>query len=98
MTLLASYPFLKDGIESAIIKRGTGDEYDSTNNLCPEAVTSTAIAKVGIDHVGMLGDTYESIAWHKAGTMNSHVPAFAGQQVPLAHTILEERAAQKILF
>ena len=95
LTLLAMHVFVKEGVETAIVECGIGGEYDSTNILPPEAVTACAITRLGIDHVGMLGNTIEEIAWHKAGIMKKHVPVFTITQLPEAHEILKERAAEK---
>ncbi|PQE03540.1 folylpolyglutamate synthase protein [Rutstroemia sp. NJR-2017a BVV2] len=95
LTIMALHTFIEEGVESAIIECGIGGEYDSTNILPPEAVTVSAITKLGIDHVGMLGDTVDKIAWHKAGIMKTGVPAFTVAQVPEAQALLEKRAAEK---
>ena len=95
LTLLAFHAFIKEGIETAIVECGIGGEYDSTNILPPEAVTASAITRLGIDHVGMLGDTVEKIAWHKAGIMKKGVPTFTIAQLPEAQAVLEKRAVEK---
>lgn len=79
LTLLAFHAFLREGVKSAIIECGIGGEYDSTNVLPPEAVTASAVTQLGIDHVNMLGDTVEKIAWHKAGIFKKSVPAYTYQ-------------------
>ena len=95
LTILALHTFLQEGVETAIVECGIGGEYDSTNILTPDAVTVSAIARLGIDHVGMLGDTIEEIAWHKAGIMKAGVPSFTIEQVPAAQAALKKRAAEK---
>jgi folylpolyglutamate synthase len=95
LTLLAFHTFVEEGVESAVIECGIGGEYDSTNILPPEAVSVSAIAKLGIDHVGMLGNTIESIAWHKGGIIKHGVPAYTVDQVPRAQAVLERCAADK---
>ncbi|KAM3068325.1 hypothetical protein ACMFMF_009140 [Clarireedia jacksonii] len=95
LTIMALHTFLEEGVKSAVIECGIGGEYDSTNILPADAVTVSAITKLGIDHVGMLGDTVDKIAWHKAGIMKRGVPAFTVSQVPEAQAVLERRAAEK---
>lgn len=95
LTLLAFHTFMREGVETAIIECGIGGEYDSTNILPQEAVTVSAITKLGIDHSGMLGETIEEIAWHKAGIMKQGVRAFTTQQVHAAQAILAARAREK---
>ncbi|KAE9372974.1 FolC bifunctional protein [Stipitochalara longipes BDJ] len=95
LTILALHTFIEEGIETAIIECGIGGEYDSTNILPGDAVTTTAITSLGLDHVGMLGETIEQIAWHKAGIMKQGVPAFTVKQVPNAQAVLAQRASEK---
>ncbi|KAG9249071.1 Mur ligase [Calycina marina] len=95
LTILAFHAFIREGVESAIIECGIGGWYDSTNILPGEAVTVTAITKLGIDHVGMLGDTIEQIAWHKAGIFKPKVPAISVEQVPEAQGVLDKRAEER---
>lgn len=95
LTLLALHAFMKEGVETAIVECGIGGEYDSTNILPPEAVTVSAITKLGIDHVGMLGNSIENIAWHKGGIMKKGVPAYTVAQIPEAQAVLENCAVHK---
>ena len=95
LTLLAFHTFIREGVETAIIECGIGGEYDSTNILPAEAVTVSAITRLGIDHVGMLGDTIENIAWHKAGIMKKGVRAYTIEQKPAAQAILADCAVSK---
>jgi folylpolyglutamate synthase len=95
LTIMALHTFIQEGVETAIIECGIGGEYDSTNILPQGSVTATGITSLGIDHVGMLGETIEEIAWHKAGIMKGGVPAFTVKQSPGAQGVLEIRASEK---
>jgi folylpolyglutamate synthase len=95
LTILALHTFMKEGVESAIIECGIGGEYDSTNILPSDAVTVSAITRLGIDHTGMLGDTIGKIAWHKAGIMKEGVPTFTVEQVAEAQAVLDVRSQEK---
>lgn len=44
---------------------GVGGEYDSTNII--ENPIVCGITALGLDHVSVLGDTINQIAWHKSG-------------------------------
>ncbi|OBT49965.1 hypothetical protein VE04_09676 [Pseudogymnoascus sp. 24MN13] len=94
LTILALHTFLKENVQTAIIECGIGGEYDSTNILPKEAKTATVITRLGIDHVGMLGDTLGEIAWNKAGIMRPGVPCFTVRQPEDAMKVLQERAAE----
>jgi folylpolyglutamate synthase len=95
LTILAFHTFIEERVETAIVECGIGGEYDSTNILPPEAVTTSAITRLGIDHTGMLGETIEKIAWHKAGIMKPGVSAYTIEQAPEAQAVLEEKAKEK---
>lgn len=94
LTILALHTFLKENVQTAIIECGIGGEYDSTNILPKEAKTASVITRLGIDHVGMLGDTLGEIAWNKAGIMRPGVPCFTVPQPEDAMKVLQERAAE----
>lgn len=93
LTLMAYHTYLREGVDTAIIECGIGGEYDCTNVLVTPSVTG--ITSLGIDHVGMLGNTIEEIAWHKAGIMKPGVPAFTAPQPASARDVLEQRAASR---
>jgi folylpolyglutamate synthase len=95
LTILALHAFKQEGVETAIIECGIGGEYDSTNILPRDAVTTTAITSLGLDHIGMLGGKIEDIAWHKSGIMKDHVKVYTVKQDPGAQAILEQRASEK---
>ena len=93
LTLMALHTYMSEGVDTAIIECGIGGEYDSTNIIVSPSVTG--ITSLGIDHVAMLGETIEEIAWHKAGIMKAGAPAFTVPQPPAAHEVLQQRAAAK---
>ncbi|KAJ4392445.1 hypothetical protein N0V85_007046 [Neurospora sp. IMI 360204] len=76
LTILAFHIFVREGVQNAVIECGIGGEYDSTNFLSAESVTASVITQLGIDHVAMLGDTVEKIAWNKSGIFRQGVRAF----------------------
>lgn len=90
---MALHTYMSEGVDTAIIECGIGGEYDSTNIIVSPTVTG--ITSLGIDHVAILGETIEEIAWHKAGIMKPGAPAFAISQPPAAEKILQQRAAAK---
>ncbi|CAD0011159.1 unnamed protein product [Aureobasidium pullulans] len=93
LTLMALHTYLSEGVDAAVIECGIGGEFDSTNILVKPSVT--AVTSLGIDHVAMLGDTIDSIAWHKAGVFKPGVPAFSAPQPEEAVRVLHERAAER---
>ena len=93
LTLLSFHIFLNEGVDVAIYEVGVGGAWDSTNIVEKPAVTG--ITTLGIDHVSVLGDTIEKIAWHKAGIFKPGRPAFTMPQVPEAAKVLQEQADEK---
>ncbi|KAF2148705.1 putative tetrahydrofolylpolyglutamate synthase [Myriangium duriaei CBS 260.36] len=93
LTLMAFHCYVSEGIDAAVIECGIGGEYDSTNILVQPWVS--AVTSLGIDHVAMLGDTVESIAWHKAGVFKPGVPAFSAPQPDAAVEVLTKRAIER---
>lgn len=100
LTILAWHVFLQEGVRDVVMECGIGGEYDATNVLPPDAVSAAVITQLGIDHVAMLGDTAEEIAWHKAGILKDGVPAFTvtgGRQLSTSgvRAVLRQRALDK---
>jgi folylpolyglutamate synthase len=97
LTILAWHVFLSEGVRSAVIECGIGGEFDATNVLPADAVSAAVVTQLGIDHVNMLGDTVEKIAWHKAGVFKKDVPAFTRRldENPAVMKVLRERAEEK---
>lgn len=98
LTIMAWHVFLNEGVKSAVIECGIGGEYDPTNLLPPEAVTAAVVTQLGLDHVAMLGDTVEKIAWNKAGIFKKGMKAFT-RKLPSSQegvmNVLRERAREK---
>ncbi|KAE8161502.1 Mur ligase [Aspergillus tamarii] len=86
---LESSALLREGLDPV----GVGGENDSTNVIVQPAVTG--ITTLGIDHVDLLGNTVDKIAWHKAGIFKNQCPAFTVEQVSDAMEVLKERAGEK---
>lgn len=93
LTLLSFHTFIKENIDTAIYEVGVGGEYDSTNIF--EHPTTTGVTALGIDHVVMLGNTIEEIAWNKSGIFKENSKAFTVEQPIEALTVLRERSIEK---
>lgn len=93
LTLMAFHTYMREGVDAAVIECGIGGEYDSTNIITKPVVTG--ITNLAIDHTGMLGNTIEEIAWHKAGIMKEGTKCFTVGQREGAQSVLKERAQEK---
>lgn len=77
--------------DCAIVEVGTGGRYSTTNVVEP---TVTVVNSIGYDHQGLLGNTLEEIAWHKAGIMKPDIPCVVGDVPPEAMEVVVEEAQQ----
>jgi len=71
--------FAEHKCDVAIIETGLGGRFDSTNIIMPEL---SVITNIGWDHVDILGDSLEKIAYEKAGIIKSGVPVIIGEARP----------------
>lgn len=93
LTLMAFHSYMQEKVGTAVLECGIGGEYDSTNILIKPS--ATGVTSLGIDHTAMLGDTIESIAWHKAGVFKEGVPAFTAPQPEPALKVMHQRALER---
>ena len=84
--------FAKEKVDIAVIETGLGGRLDSTNIITPEV---SAITNIGFDHMNILGDTLEKIAFEKAGIMKPGVPAVVGEFNAITDIVFRSIAAQK---
>lgn len=92
LALLAMYIFVLEKFDVVVLETGIGGETDSTN-VFPHPI-ATGITTIGLDHVQVLGDTVEKIAWHKAGIFKPGSPAFAVEQDEAILNVFRKRAEE----
>ncbi len=93
-TLLALVEFAARGVTAAVVEVGLGGRWDATNAIAAPA--ATAVARIGLDHTQLLGDTVEVIAVEKAGIFKAGVPAVVhGDQPGGALEVLRSEAARR---
>ena len=68
--------FERERVDVAVVEVGLGGRLDSTNLITPLVAGVTSI---GLDHMELLGDTREQIAFEKAGIFKPGVPAVIGE-------------------
>ncbi len=72
ITVSAFLCFVKAECEYVVLEVGLGGRFDATNVVKkPEAVVITSIS---LDHIAILGDTIEKIAFEKCGIIKENVP------------------------
>ena len=84
--------FVQQNIDIAIIEVGLGGRFDSTNIITPEL---SVITNIGWDHMNMLGDSLEKIAFEKAGIIKQNIPVVIGETLPVTKPVFEKIAAEK---
>ena len=67
--------FYQRQVDIAVIEVGLGGRLDSTNVITPEV---SLITSIGFDHMDLLGDTLEKIAYEKAGIIKRNIPVVIG--------------------
>jgi dihydrofolate synthase/folylpolyglutamate synthase len=78
-TLAGLVHFARARVDVAVLEVGLGGRFDATTAVVP---TVTAVARIGLDHTQLLGDTVEQIAFEKAGIFKPGVPAVVHAHQP----------------
>ena len=89
--VMALQYFAEQKVDIAIIETGLGGRLDSTNVITPQL---SIITNIGYDHMNILGDTLEKIAFEKAGIIKPNVPVVIGESLPETKNIFLEKAKQ----
>lgn len=84
--------FAQNKVDIAVIETGLGGRLDSTNVITPEL---SVITNIGWDHMNLLGDTLEKIAFEKAGIVKPGVPVVVGETTTLTRPVFEQVAAEQ---
>ena len=72
LTAMAVQYFIDQKVDRAVFEVGLGGRFDATNILTRVLVST--ICNVELDHMHLLGDTREKIAFEKAGIIRAGVP------------------------
>jgi dihydrofolate synthase / folylpolyglutamate synthase len=84
--------FVVNKIDIAVIETGLGGRLDSTNIILPEL---SVITNIGWDHMNLLGDTLEKIAFEKAGIIKNKVPVVIGETSKESKPVFTKRAREE---
>ncbi len=86
---MAFHFFAQQQVDIAVIEVGLGGRLDSTNIILPEL---SVITNIGWDHMNMLGDSLEKIAFEKAGIIKPGVPVVVGETLPITRSVFSAKA------
>lgn len=84
--------FAQQQVDIAVVEVGLGGRLDSTNVILP---VLSIITNIGRDHMNILGDTLEKIAFEKAGIIKDGVPVIIGETLPETKAVFKKIAAEK---
>ena len=84
--------FAQQKVDIAVIEVGLGGRLDSTNIIEPEV---SVITNIGMDHMDMLGDTLEKIAFEKAGIIKESVPVIVTEKQKETEPVFVEVAKKR---
>lgn len=92
ITAMSIYYFAKmSPVDVIIYEVGLGGRFDSTNVIHP---LLSIITSIGLDHTAILGDTYEEIAFEKAGIIKNGVSVITGVKQPEALEVIRNKATE----
>lgn len=83
--------FASQKADVAIIETGLGGRLDSTNVITP---LLSVITNISFDHMDILGDTLEKIAFEKAGIIKPNIPVVIGETIPETKSVFLNKAEE----
>ena len=89
VTAVAFTFFAREKIEVAVLEVGLGGRFDATNVVTPAV---SVITSLSMDHMNLLGNTLEQIAFEKAGIIKQHVPVVSAPQAPAVMDVIRRVA------
>ena len=92
MTAVALEHFARCGCDIVVLEVGLGGRLDSTNVI--DAPEACVIARIGLDHTALLGNTLAAIACEKAGIIKEGSAVVSWPQEPEAMAVIEHAAAE----
>ncbi|MEF2594624.1 MAG: folylpolyglutamate synthase/dihydrofolate synthase family protein [Eggerthellaceae bacterium] len=92
MTAVALEHFARCGCDIVVLEVGLGGRLDSTNVI--DAPEACVIARIGLDHTALLGNTLAAIAGEKAGIVKEGSAVVSWPQEPEAMAVIEHAAAE----
>ncbi len=84
--------FSNEKTDICIIETGLGGRLDSTNVIQP---ILSIITNIGHDHLDLLGNTLEKVAFEKAGIIKKNTTALIGEFQPELAEVFEKKALEE---
>jgi len=83
--------FAANEVDVAVIETGLGGRLDSTNIIRP---LLSIITNISFDHMDILGDSLQKIAFEKAGIIKENVPVVIGETNAETRPVFEKKASE----
>jgi dihydrofolate synthase/folylpolyglutamate synthase len=93
VTAIALEYFKQNKCDYVVLECGLGGRLDSTNVV--NTTVLSVITGISLDHVSILGDTIEKIAYEKAGIIKQSTPCLWCGESKEAKAIIEKKACEK---
>lgn len=91
MTCLALLYFEEQMVDMAVLEVGMGGRFDATNVVEPAV---TVITTISAEHQKFLGESFEQIAFEKAGILRKGIPIVCGVEQKEAFQTIKKRAEE----
>lgn len=92
ITAAAFLYFYENNVDFVVLEVGLGGRLDATNVITP---ILSIITSISLDHVNILGDTIEKIAYEKAGIIKNNVPVVLYPQNIEAYNVIHSICKEK---
>jgi len=83
--------FAAEQVDIAIVEVGLGGRLDSTNIITPEL---SVITNISFDHMNLLGNTLQEIAYEKAGIIKPGIPVVIGEKQAESASVFVSKAKE----
>ena len=92
ITAIAFAYFKRCRCDVVVLECGLGGRFDATNVI--KTTLLSLITGISKDHVAILGDSIEKIAWEKAGIIKPCTPVIFGGENRIARAVIEKEARE----
>ena len=93
VTAIAIEYYKRKQVDYVVLEVGMGGRYDSTNVI--EKSVISVLVPIAMDHIDILGDTLEKIAYEKAGIIKENGLVVSYPQDPEAKKVVEQVAKEQ---
>ena len=89
MTIISFMYFAEEQVDIAIVEAGIGGRFDCTNVIHPLV---SIITTISLEHTEILGETFEQVAYQKAGIIKKGIPIITAVKHEEALKVIEAEA------